>query len=599
MSDIMRITGMVTGLDTDELVEDLLNAEQVRVDRVEQDKQYIEWKQEDYRGIINSIREFRDEYFNYLNSDSNLRSSETFNTNTVTLDDSTLSTYLEVNADSDTIQGDYTISNITTAKTARAVSTGLVTADIQGISLTTPITIDSSNNKFYLGLNEDTETITITSGEYSTLTDFADEIQSRIYEAFGSGKISVQLTGASSDQLLFTTDSTNTLSLSQYSENDGLTVMGFASVSGTDDDISFTINEQTFTFSSETTSLAEVMEEVNASDLDVNMYYDELNDKFVIESEDTGEVTLLEINDVTGNLMSVLNLDGQSVRGSDATITYNDGSGSQTVTRSDNSFSINGLDLDLIKDYSGDIGFSVRADAEILVEKISGFVEEYNELIDLINDKLTEERNYDYRPLTDAQKEDMEEEEIELWEEQARKGILRNDSILQGMVTNMRKALYEEVEGVGLSFFELGIDTSSNYGDYGKLVIDEDTLTQVIEDNPDKVAQLFTTDSETYETTGISGRLYDIVQENITTTRNENGYKGALLERAGIEGDLTEYNNFLSDRIDEYDQEIEDLLTEISRKEDYYYNMFARMESAIAQMNNQSAWLTSQFGMGE
>ncbi len=52
----------------------------------------------------------------------------------------------------------------------------------------------------------------------------------------------------------------------------------------------------------------------------------------------------------------------------------------------------------------------------------------------------------DYAPLTDAQKEDMKEDEIKLWEEKARKGTLRNDSTLKSLLTKMRTSIYTSVE---------------------------------------------------------------------------------------------------------------------------------------------------------
>jgi flagellar hook-associated protein 2 len=625
MSDIMRITGMVTGLDTDQLVEDLISVEQIRVDRVDQQKQYTEWEQEAYREIINSIRDFKDQYFNYLTPDSNMRSANTFNSNEVTLDSDTLSSYISLSADSDAFLGDYTISNIVTATTAKITSSSEITAGIEGSSLSAPITIDSSNNQFYINFNDNTETITISSGDYNTLTDFKNEIQSQINGTFGSGKITVSLTGASSDQLLFSTDNTNTMTLSAVSDNDGLSVMGFSdvnlsnkadldenlgditdhfattlSVAGTDDDISFTINDEIFTFSSAVTSLQDLMDEINDSDLGLTMCYDELNDHFILETDDTGVTSSLDVADSTGNLMEVLGLKTVStVNGTDAVIDFDDGSGAQTITRSDNSFTINGINIELEKDYTGDIDFSINSDADSIVDKISAFVESYNELIDGINEELTEERDYDYKPLTEAQRDEMEEDEIDLWEERAKAGILRNDSILENMLNSMRTAIYEEVEGAGISLFELGISTSSDYSDRGKLIIDVDELTSAIESNPDKVIELFTSDSDTDEEKGISRRLYDIIEDNISTTRDENGYKGLLLEKAGIEGDVTQYSNSLTKKIEDYEERIDEILDKISEKEDYYYNMFAMMESYINQMNNQSAWLMSQMGMGD
>lgn len=624
-SSTSRITGIVSGLDTDSLVEDLMEAEEINLNELEQEQTYLGWEQEAYREIINDISDFQDTYFN-VTSDTNMLSSSTFNSNTVEFDDETLASYLSVSANSEASQGNYTISNITTATKASTSSESSVTAKVTGDTITAstddPIVIDSSNNQFELTLNDESETITISEGEYDDLTDLQSEIQSQIDDAVGSGNIDVELDGdASSGQLIFSTDTTNEMTLSSDSENDALDSLGFsdANVSnridldsnladivdnfataltadGSDEDISFTINDETFTFNSSTTSLQEIMDTVNESDAGVEMSYDELNDEFDIETEDTGSGETVEFSDQTGNLLEALQFDtSQTYTGTDATFEYDDGSGSQTITRSSNSFSFNGISIDLEKDYSGDIDFSIESSSDDLVETITSFVEDYNTLIESINSELDEERDYDYEPLTDEEKEEMSETEIEQWNEKAKEGILADDSTLSTMLSNIRTALYDSVEGTDLSLYEIGITTSSDYEDQGQLVIDEDELQEAIEEDPDAVADLFTADGDDYESNGLSQRLDNIIDSNISTTMNDNGYDGTLLEKAGIEGDDTEYDNALTDQIEELEDEIEEQEEYMEDLEDRYYERFSDMETAIQEMNSVSNYISSFF----
>jgi flagellar hook-associated protein 2 len=65
-----------------------------------------------------------------------------------------------------------------------------------------------------------------------------------------------------------------------------------------------------------------------------------------------------------------------------------------------------------------------------------------------LNDKISEKIQYDYEPLTDEQKEEMTESEIEKWEEMAKSGLMRNDRQISGLLSDMRSAIYEKVEGV-------------------------------------------------------------------------------------------------------------------------------------------------------
>lgn len=621
MSDISRITGMVSGLDTDSLVEDLMEAEQITLDGLEQEKTYLEWQQEAYREVINEISAFQDTYFSYT-SDTNLLSASTFNSNTVSFTDESLSSYLTVSASSSAVQGSYTISNITVATTASTRSTTAVSSEVIGETISADIVIDSSNNQFEITFNDETVTVTLSEGTYDDLTDLQAEIQTQVDNAVGSGNITVDLDGdASSGQLVFTTDTSNEMTLSADSDNDALASLGFSdanlsnridldtnlgdiadnfstalTVAGTDDDLSFTINGETFTFTSATTSLEEIMETVNDSDAGVEMRYDELNDKFIIESEDTGSAQRVELADVTGNLLESLQLDtSQTYYGTDATFDYDDGSGSQTITRASNKFSFNGITINLKEDYSGDIDFSIESNADELIETITAFVEDYNALIEDINSRLNEERDYDYEPLTDAQKEEMTEEEIEKWEDKAKTGILANDSTLKKMLSKLRTALYDSVEGVGVSLYEIGITTSSEYEDQGQLVIDEDALAEAIEEDPDAIAELFTNIGDDYDSNGLSQRLDDIIDSNIRTTMGDNGYRGTLLEKAGIENNTTEYDNILTDQIEELEDEIEAQEERMSDLEDKYYSQFSAMESAISQMDTIASYISSFF----
>src|SRR5690606_350529 len=115
----------------------------------------------------------------------------------------------------------------------------------------------------------------------------------------------------------------------------------------------------------------------------------------------------------------------------------------------------------------------VTSDPTKAVELIKGFVEKYNDLLDKLNAKLSEKREYDYEPLTDLQKEAMTEDEIKRWEEKAKSGLLSGDNILRSIVTGFRNAMIGAVEDAGMTLADIGIKSNS-WVDRGKLYIDED-----------------------------------------------------------------------------------------------------------------------------
>src|SRR5690606_30389919 len=104
-------------------------------------------------------------------------------------------------------------------------------------------------------------------------------------------------------------------------------------------------------------------------------------------------------------------------------------------------------------------------------------------------------RYRDYPPLTAEQKKEMDKSDIELWEEKAKSGLLRNDSIIQSTMLSVRQSLYELSAGIEGSFkliTDIGISTEkySRGSAGGKLVIDEQKLRQAIADDPEGVMEL-------------------------------------------------------------------------------------------------------------
>ena len=104
-------------------------------------------------------------------------------------------------------------------------------------------------------------------------------------------------------------------------------------------------------------------------------------------------------------------------------------------------------------------------------------------LIESLNSQVKEKQYRDYTPLTDEQKKEMEEKEIEAWEVKAKSGLLRGDTIIQSVLSNMRSNMYSKGSGSSTEFdmlFKIGITTSSKTSDNGKLEIDEDKLRAAI-----------------------------------------------------------------------------------------------------------------------
>jgi flagellar hook-associated protein 2 len=623
-SSTSRMFGLSgSGLDVDSIVESLMTTESAPLNKVKQKKQLAEWKQDAYRDVISDLKTFKDTYFNTSKSSSNMMSSSSFKQMTGT---STDSDYVTISGNADATTGSHTVSVISIATAGKAASSSGVTDDLIGDAISD---YDLDGKTFKMTLDGVTKEITL--GDYSSDTStFETKIQALVDNAFGSGKVTV---GFSDSKLTFdTAGGAGKITLASGSTSDGLASLGFDNGASNRLDTSstlskiassfakdltfndsgnlvFTINSKQFTFSSSTT-LSKMMSTINSdSTANVTMKYDETSDKFVITSDDTGSGENIVIGTTQGgNFFGSESVSGintgnaTTTAGTDASAKIDD----VLVTRSTNTITLDGTSYTLIKAHSDPSTDSetvtLSVDTDAVYENITAFVDAYNDLIDTMNTKISEEYDRDYQPLTDAQKEEMSDDEIADWEEQAKTGLLQNDSLLQGILSDMRTALYDSVSGLSTGLADIGI-TTGDYSDKGKLEIDEDALKEAIESDPDAVADLFTQEADTsyttattstlrngrYKTEGLANRLSDVLNDAIRTT---NG-KGTLLLKAGMVGDTTQYTSTLYDQIDQYDEDIDELEDKLSDKEDYYYSKYTALETYIYQMSNQSSYITS------
>lgn len=84
----MRITGLATGLDIDQIIKDTMKPYRIKIQQVQQNKEIVEIKQKLYREVIKESREFYNKYLDVAKSDSILLSKNWSNVS-LTSSDST------------------------------------------------------------------------------------------------------------------------------------------------------------------------------------------------------------------------------------------------------------------------------------------------------------------------------------------------------------------------------------------------------------------------------------------------------------------------------------------------------------------------------
>lgn len=623
MSDALRITGLISGIDTDSTVKKLIEIEQIKVDKAEQEKQYLEWQKEDYREMANVLRGFQDEYFDVLKPATNMAGTGAFNLFAASASSTSAVT---LKTSSNSVIGNFSIDSVAQLATKDSyVSGSEVLGDITGTDMGTIADINTqlaTNNQMTFTLDGVNKTITLNAAGYADHAALAADMTTKLQEVFTNVDIQVDSNGTDPYQLEFnvyqdgtTTDETGHALVVNGTNEDLLGLVGLtegqsnavnasnslAEVFGRSGTSSLTINGNGFSFAEDAT-ISEVMATINTSDAGVNIQFDPFSDKFTFESTTVGSDSAIEITDTSG-LLADFKLQGGSesyTAAANAEFVVN----GISTTRSSNTFEINGTTVTLNEIPTEAVTVDVTADTSDTKDLIVKFVDAYNEMISTINTKVGETRDYDYDPLTDDQKEAMTEDEIETWESYARLGTLRNDTLLSGITQSLREAMYESIDGLGISLYDIGIQTSSNYQDAGKLVIDEDKLDTALSERPNEVIELFTKESDTTYNSytnrgtrnsenGLAQRINDIIKDNIRITRDDNGSKGYLIDKAGFETG-TDTTSFMAKKIIEMDDTIDDLLDLLADKEETYYAEFAAMESAMSAYQSQSSWLASQ-----
>lgn len=227
-------------------------------------------------------------------------------------------------------------------------------------------------------------------------------------------------------------------------------------------------------------------------------------------------------------------------------------------------------------------------DTDKMFDTIKGLVADYNKIVEKLNGKVKEDADYkDYPPLTDAQKKEMSESEVKLWNEKAQKGLLRNDSDVSTLLSSMRMAFYNKPAGSSISIWDLGIETTDDYKSGGKLTLNESTLKQMLQSNPDDIRELFFN--------GTDG-IFDQLSTSIKASTNTSfGSRGTLVALAGYGGTASDKSNTIYNRMRDLDEKVKTLKKTYEKQKTRYWNQFNSMEKMIANMNSQSSWLAQQF----
>ena len=318
----------------------------------------------------------------------------------------------------------------------------------------------------------------------------------------------------------------------------------------------------------------------------VSAMYDDNLKKVFLMSKATGEKAELNISAGTGDgtILAKMGLDTVTspVKGRNALIEFN----GQSLSYDSNQISLYGINMTLQKEgTTADITVSKNIDS--VVDQIKSFVEQYNTIMTDVGTKLNEKRYRTYNPLTDEQKSEMKEEDIKKWEEKARSGLFRADSLLSSTYSELRMTMSSAVDNDSdyNTLSSIGITTSANWKENGKLYVDEEKLREALTKDMDGVMKLFNQDSEDTKSQGIARKLDTLLINQMESIASTAGYNTIGADES-----------YLGKEISKMDQTLEDMEDRLASIEEGYWNKFTAMEQALQKLQSQGNWLSSQLG---
>lgn len=584
-----RITGYNSGLDVDALVKASLTTYQSKVDKEVQNKKVMEYQQEQYKQIMSDASDFYDKYCDMLKTGS-LVSSSTYQTQTykssddgkvtakglagASLDNYTVSvTQLAAKAtdklDLDTETGaGKTITIGTATITFNVVADGSTTVSNYNSALAaekarlTAIANPTAGETAQLeDLNNNT--ITATYSEFTNSVTFTSS-------AFGGDGFTLNAHAKAEDKYLHATITNSNGDTYTLDDTDEKT------------ENVITVDNVQFTFKGLTNSTSSNSKYITSLSIDDLLGNDIKN---IVKNADNSVYTLTNGSKITikdDGTTTVTKADGITQLGAAETVSFTNTEGATITLKGDGT---------LTTSSDNSVKLTGTTDVTSLKDKIVKFVDDYNTLIKSINTKIYETRDTDYMPLTDAQKEEMTESQITAWEKKAQTGLLRKDSDLERIVREMKNAMSTVVSGSGLSLEKIGISPVKDYTDKnGMLTVDEDKLTQALEESGGDVRDLFTRAASTTESGGALTQLKSSLYNEFKTSTS------SLSKKAGLAGSSTEYDNTLTKSIYKKKLLIVDLNEALADKENALYKKYSALETALQSLNSQQSSLASMLG---
>lgn len=622
-SSTMRLTGLMSGMDTESIIQQLVSAKQTKVDDAKKAQTKLEWKQTAWKELNTKIKNLQSKYI------STMRFSTAYSKRTTKVSNSSAVSV---------ITGENAVKGVQSLKINKLAKTGYLTgaelkgkdgsltvaskvSDIEGFSAGGAFNITSGSNSVDVTVTEDT-----------TISDVLNKLKEAGVNASFDAKnqrffVSASASGLDSDFSITASDSAGDAALSllglktkigsgegednatykKYAELAAFYVEGDKSATldkiNADGRITNAINSRVNSYLEQYKSLlssrdsASQMKDLTDNYIDVTSTTDA--DGKVTYSATAKAALTAEVEDSYYNSVQYaakVIADGSAsggatkVSGQDAEIVLN----GATFTGNTNVFEINGLTFTALSTTAAgeEITVTTEDDVDGIYDMVKGFLKEYNSLINEMDKLYNADSAKGYEPLTDDEKDAMSDTEVEKYEQKIKDALLRRDSNLSTISSALKEVMSAgiEINGKTMYLSNFGINTLGYFeaadNEKNAYHIDGDPDDTSTSGNADVLKSMISTDPDTVVSffSTLSKNLYDKMS---SLSKSVDGYRT--------------FGNFYDDKkmksdYDDYKTKISELEEKLNDYEDKWYSKFSKMETALAKLQSNSSAVTSLLG---
>ena len=652
----MRLTGLMSGMDTESIIQELVSVKRTKVDTVKKQQTKLQWKQEAWKDLNSKI------YKLYTSTLSDMRFTSSYSKRTTKVSNPNAVSVITGDKAVNSVQslkvdtlaktgyltgkqlsedGKYSTSSVLTDATAdggmgvaagsslavkvgnsvtriditEGMTIGQLTAKLQGAGINA--SFDEKNQRFFIsskesgkandfvltGLNESGVDALISMG-VATKKDL---------QGFGDGSTTAPqavLDASVASRLRNVLSEVSTVNSQIESVGNMFQRLGMTDVVGK---TPAELKEKFETF--KTGEAYEKLSETEKEDLDKQVAkldeYEaklaELSQYYTTDAEGKTIATDKLVDEVTaatdavyesmGNTSSyVAGLADSAFAGVYRTAGENAKiylNGAEFVSEN-NTFEVNGLTLTVnaTTGANEEITITTEEDTDGIYDMVKTFLKQYNELINEMDKLYNAESAKGYEPLTEDEKQEMSDDAIEKWEEKIKESLLRGDSTIETVGSALK--------GIMAGGFTMTDGSKMYLSDFGINTLgyfnapENERNAYHIDGDPDDTNTSNNADKLKAMITGDSERTIEFFS---TFAKTLYGKLGDLMQRTDYSSSYTVYNDKqMQEEYNDYTSEIKELEQKLADYEDKWYAKFAAMETAMSKMQNNANAVTSLLG---